>query len=345
MRKKVAGLVVVLLVLVAVGGISFWWLMEQPFYEPGMVRSGKNLRGSLVPPKQTAEGPYWLAEADIRLFYHTQGTGRPVIVLHGGPGYPVHQPLAAVEPLARNCQFYYYDQRGCGRSTRPFDRFESQNFYGNMKELERTLGIGAQVADIERIRNILGQEKLILMGHSFGAFLAAMYAAEFPERIEVLVLVAPAGVLVLPDKEGGLFEEIRVHLPDDQRDGYDRFLKEYLDFGQVFSKSEEDLAKLNRRFGGYFLTAAGARTCSGGRPTGQWGLDGSGDVLQHGKAPRLQGSTASIASARTGSPRGGRFGSRTGQPHVYRCVTQRHAAGDPSRQGQRRQARRPFSAQ
>src|SRR5439155_15020446 len=106
--------------------------------------------------------------------------------------------------------------------TKPFDRF-SADFYSNMTALERTLGIGAQVADIERIRRILGEEKLILMGHSFGGFLAAMYAAEFPERVEALVLVAPAGVLVLRDEVEGFFEEIRKGLPRDKHAEYDLF--------------------------------------------------------------------------------------------------------------------------
>jgi proline iminopeptidase len=259
MRKKVTLFIVGLVVLVAISGIAVWWLMGQPLYEPGMVRSGKNLRSSLVLPKQTSEEPYWLVEGDIRLFYHTQGAGRPVLVIHGGPGFPIRRPLMALERLAGQYKFYYYDQRGCGRSTKPFDRFASRNFYANMKELERTLGIGAQVADIERIRQLLSQEKLILIGHSFGAFLASMYAAEFPEHVANLVLVAPSGVLVLPDTEGGFFQVIREHLPEEQRVDYDRFLADYLDFGQVFSKSEEELAKLNGRIGGFFLAASGER--------------------------------------------------------------------------------------
>jgi proline iminopeptidase len=95
------------------------------------------------------------------------------------------------------------------------------------------------------------------MGHSFGAFLAAMYAAEFHEHVEALVLVAPAGVLVLPDEGDGFFEEIRKGLPGEKHAEYDHFLKDYLDFGSIFSKSEAELAKLNRKLGEFFLTAAG----------------------------------------------------------------------------------------
>lgn len=67
-----------------------------------------------------------------------------------------------------------------------------------MTTLEQTLGLGAQIADIERIRRLLGDEKLILMGHAWGGFLALLYAAEFPDRIDALILVFPADVLVMP---------------------------------------------------------------------------------------------------------------------------------------------------
>jgi proline iminopeptidase len=270
MRKKLIAFLLGLVFLAAIGAVGAWWLMGQPLYEPGMVRAERNLRGPLTPPSQPVAESYWQVEDDIRLYYHTHGAGQPVLVVHGGPGYPIHRPLAALEPLADRYQFYYYDQRGCGRSTKPFDRFASQNFYANMTELERTLGIGAQVADIERIRRILGQEKLVLVGHSFGGFLAALYAAEFPERVKALVLVAPSGLLLLPDAEDGFFDRVRECVPAQERDDYDRFLTAYLDFGGVFAKSEEELATLNRRVGEYFLAASGEQPAEPLSEGGGW---------------------------------------------------------------------------
>jgi proline iminopeptidase len=242
--------------LLAVTLFLLWRAMGAPLYTPGMVRSGENLRAPLDPPEQPGVAGEWIVENDVRLAWFSQGEGHPLVVLHGGPGYPFRGPQAGLEPLARDFQIRYYDQRGCGRSTRPFDRFASPNFYANMVDLERTLGIGAQLADVERIRRILGQEKLILMGHSFGGFLAALYAAEFPQHVEALVLVAPAGVLVLPAENGGFFEHVRRRLPQEQLAEYDQFVAEYLDFGQVFARSEKELVEMNRRVGGYFLLAA-----------------------------------------------------------------------------------------
>ena len=258
----IAFVVFALLLLV---GFLFYRFMEAPLYMPGMVRAGKNLRAPLDPLKQTGEAGYWLVEDDIRLFHTTQGEGRSILVVHGGPGYPIHRPPTGMEALAKDHKVIYYDQRGCGKSTRPFDRFSSRNYYANMKSLERTLGIGAQVADIERIRRILGEEKLILMGHSFGAFLAVLYAAEFPEHVESLILVAPASVLILPDEsgKGGFFEQIRERLPSNKQAEYDEFIKRYLDFGSVFSRSEVELAAMNRRVGEFYLAATGVASEAG----------------------------------------------------------------------------------
>jgi proline iminopeptidase len=263
MRKTLLIIATIVLSVVAVAGILFWYLTGAPLYTPGMVRAGKNLRGSLSPPRQIGDDSHWLVEDDIRLFRTSQGTGRPILVVHGGPGYPFHDWPAGLALLAKDHKVICYDQRGCGRSTRPFDRFPASNYYTSMTNLERTLGLGAQVADIERIRRILGEEKLILLGHSFGAFLAALYAAEFPEHVEALVLVAPAALLLLPDESGNLFGLIRERLPDNQKAEYDSFLERYLNFGSIFSMSEAELAAMNRRVGEYYLAAAGLTSDAG----------------------------------------------------------------------------------
>jgi len=62
---------------------------------------------------------------------------------------------------------------------------------------------------------------------------------------------------VLPDEGEGFFEEIRQRLPKDRHAEYDQFLKAYLDFGPVFSRSEAELASMNRRLGEFFLAASG----------------------------------------------------------------------------------------
>jgi proline iminopeptidase len=157
--------------------------------------------------------------------------------------------------LAKECRFHYYDQRGCGKSTRPVDTFSSGNMYANIKTLDKVLGLGAQIADVERIRRILGDEKLVVIGHSFGAFLAALYAAEFPERVDAMVLVTPADMLVMPQEGEDFFSVARDRLPEDLRADFDSFLEVYFDFGSMFQKSDADLAALNEELASYLNKA------------------------------------------------------------------------------------------
>jgi proline iminopeptidase len=250
--KRLIAALSVIVVLVAAAGGYLWYAMNQPLYQPGMVRAGNGLRGPLEPPPQSGKVQSWQVETDIQLHYFSAGQGRPVLVIHGGPGLPYAQPWSGLAALTNRYTFYYYDQRGCGGSTRPFDRFSSSNYYQNMTRLDQTLGLGAQIADIERIRRILGQDRLILIGHSFGGFLASLYAAEFPEYVQALVLVAPADLLVMPPADGGLFELVRARLPAGRRVAYDAYLKQYLDFQNIFQQSEADLAALNETFGQYY---------------------------------------------------------------------------------------------
>jgi proline iminopeptidase len=258
MRKMIiviASIAVVCLAVAAVAGYFLYQSFTGPMYQPGMVRAEKDPRSPLDPPAQPGEPGVWLVEPDIRLHYFASGEGKPVLVVHGGPGYPFVKPWGGLEGLTNDYRFYYFDQRGCGESTRPFDQFTSKNNYENMAALNKALGLGAQVADIERIRRILGAEKITLIGHSFGSFIAALYATEFPERVEKMVLVSPADMLVMPQENGGLFPLIRERLPEARRAEYDAFMKEYLGFQNIFGKSEADLIDMNDRLGEYYALA------------------------------------------------------------------------------------------
>ncbi len=259
MKKTILIVIVVVLVALVVGGVWFWNAMQQPLYEPGMVRAGKNLRAPLVPPAQSADKNFWTVENDIKLYHFADGAGTNVLVVHGGPGSPFAEPLAGLKSLTNNYRFHYYDQRGSGKSSHPFDRFASSNFYENMQTLDRTLGLGAQIADIERVRQILGDDKIIIVGHSFGGFIASLYAAEFPEHVKALILIAPAEMLIMPPESGGLFEQVKPLLPENMKSKYDDYVKRVLDFGNLFSRNEAELAALNREFVPYYEAAMKAK--------------------------------------------------------------------------------------
>ncbi len=249
-KRIAASLVVLLAVLAAVAGGLFWWFMQQPLYTPGALASHPNLepvRGDLET---------WEVASGILLHHFASGEGRNVLVIHGGPGIPPTASAPAFDALGDNYRFHYYDQRGSGLSTRPEFEFSGSQ-WDNIQQLEGALGITEQLADIERIRRLLGDEKLILVGHSYGALLAALYAAELPDRVEKLILVAPADLIVFPSRHGGLFDNLRERLPPEQHGSYDEWLQRYFDLASIFDKPESELQELDAELFVYFETAAG----------------------------------------------------------------------------------------
>lgn len=228
------------------------------FYRPGKLGDDGGLRSPLTPPSQDGVADnYWKVEEDIRLYYFAHGESKPVLVIHGGPGIPPAKPWKGLEAI-EGYKFFYYHQRGCGKSTHPVDRFESKNYYRNMVSLNSLLGMPAQLADIERIRRIWEQDRLILIGHSYGGFLATLYALEFPEHVGKMVLISPAGVLKLPADYGGM-DMVKEYLSDEGKKDYDYFIKHYFDYGKIFTKSEAELTVLNREYGEFYTTALKAK--------------------------------------------------------------------------------------
>ena len=104
------------------------------------------------------------------------GTATPVLVLHGGPGMPSFY-LEALAALADERAVILYDQLGCGRSERPVDPA--------LWTLDRA------VAEVEAVRSGLALDRVHVLGHSWGGFLALAHAAAHPDVVESLVLSSP----------------------------------------------------------------------------------------------------------------------------------------------------------
>lgn len=113
----------------------------------------------------------------VELFELRVGAGPQVVVLHGGPGAHHDYLRPGFDRLAIRRTLIYYDQRGGGRS--PVGR-------------EVPVGWSEHVADLEALRAAWGLERLPLVGYSWGALLALLYALEHPDRVERLALVSPA---------------------------------------------------------------------------------------------------------------------------------------------------------
>lgn len=99
--------------------------------------------------------------------------GLPVVFVHGGPGGGCTPDNRRFFDPARY-RIVLFDQRGCGRS-RPHAEL-TDNTSGKL------------VADMERIRELLGIERWLVFGGSWGSTLSLLYAETYPERVRALVL-------------------------------------------------------------------------------------------------------------------------------------------------------------
>ncbi len=262
--KKVIIIIAIIIVVLVLGGFAFFFFMgdKGPLYHPtdlSKAISAGNI--DTQPPNQNNYNPNnWDVTEDISIYHFSHGEGKTILILHGGPGYAFDNEWKALTMIDDEYKFIYYHQRGCGKSTKPINSFEDGNYYQNMQKLSNTLGFKAQLADIERIRKILGEDKITLMGHSFGGFLATLYAIEFPERVEALVLVSPADVVRINRESGGsLFEKVKANLPPDRKDKFQKFMdEEYFGvYKDLFSKTEQELIDIQSEFGRYYMEAIG----------------------------------------------------------------------------------------
>lgn len=108
------------------------------------------------------------------VYYKTIGQGRPLLLLHGGPGSTHDYFLPYVLPLARDRQLVFIDQRGSGQSLKLED--------------PRGYNLAAMAADVEAVRVALGLGEIDLLGHSFGGLLAQEVAVRYPDSVRRLVL-------------------------------------------------------------------------------------------------------------------------------------------------------------
>jgi proline iminopeptidase len=154
------------------------------------------------------------------LWTETSGSGPAVALLHGGPG--LSDNLGSLASLFDDlATVHRYDQRGGGRSTGdpPFtvDRF---------------------VEDLDALRGHWGHPSWTVAGHSWGGWLALLYAIRFPSRVRGLIAIGTppppsddwqpgyrvARSARLSEEERAFFEDVRARrhagasiAPDEER--------------------------------------------------------------------------------------------------------------------------------
>ena len=115
------------------------------------------------------------------IYYEEYGQGQTLILLAGGPGLNPGYLKGFYDKLSQKYRCIILHQRGTGESI--------------LSEVNKqTVNVDRYIEDLNGLYKELGNQKLILVGHSWGGMLSFSYAANEPEKIEKIILLNTGGV-------------------------------------------------------------------------------------------------------------------------------------------------------
>ncbi len=128
----------------------------------------------------------WVNVNDIPTRYLRAGDpGKPTVVLLAGTSGHLETFSRNIGALSQDFDCLAFDMVGAGFSGKPDHDYEISDY----------------VAHTAAILDVLGIDHASIIGVSLGAWIAAAFAAEFPERVARLVLLSPAGLLSSPSAQ------------------------------------------------------------------------------------------------------------------------------------------------
>ena len=144
---------------------------------------------SLVSAQPAAPPDQFFDSAGVRIRYVEQGSGAPIVLMHGYTGTADRHFLAngVFANLAKDYRVIAIDVRGHGKSGKP----HAPGAYG--EEMAR---------DVGRLLDHLKIQRAHIAGYSLGAFIAARFAVLQPERAISLIYIAS-----LPLRDGDTYME------------------------------------------------------------------------------------------------------------------------------------------
>ncbi len=180
-----------------------------------------------------AKGPGQYAEVNgVHLYYETHGTGRPLVLLHGGLGSgEMFGPI--LPALSERHLVVVPDLQGHGRTA----------------DIDRPIDTRLMADDIAALIDHLGLEKPDLVGYSLGGGVAFFTAVKYPQKVGKLVMASahirrdaiPPEMLAQQAQVNAAAVEFMTDTPMYQL--YQRVAPRPEDFGRLLDKIGESMSK------------------------------------------------------------------------------------------------------
>ena len=168
----------------------------------------------------------------INLYYETHGTGRPMVLLHGG--LMSSEMFGPVLPaLAKSHQIIAVDLQGHGRTA----------------DIDRPIDIRLMADDIAALIDHLGLDQPDLVGYSLGGGVALLTAVTYPQKVGKLVTAAaPMRRNALPPEMLAQQAQVNAAAIPFMKDTpmyqlYQRVAPRPEDFGRLLDKIGESMSK------------------------------------------------------------------------------------------------------
>lgn len=150
--------------------LAIWWIKSPGEADPIMDGKGRHIAGSISSIDSITLGGH-----KQYLIIRGHDSSKPVMLfVHGGPGGPEGPMMKELNPaIEKDFVMVYWEQRGAGKSYAPDIAAETMTlsrFVEDANELSKYL--------IKRFH----QEKIYIMGHSWGSLLGMMTAYRYPEN-------------------------------------------------------------------------------------------------------------------------------------------------------------------
>ena len=168
----------------------------------------------------------------VHLYFETIGTGRPLILLHGGLGSgEMFEPI--LPTLSERHRVIVVDLQGHGRTA----------------DIDRPIDVRLMADDIAGLIDHLALEKPDLVGYSLGGGVAFFTAVKYPQKVGKLVMASanirrdaiPAEMLAQQAQVNSAAVEFMKDTPMHQL--YQRVAPRPEDFGRLLDKIGESMSR------------------------------------------------------------------------------------------------------